>query len=153
LRETAQTIGDFPTQCSFLFDPIELEIYVMIKHDYTKILRVDLQDETMETFSGFDFDKTISLGANGIAVSNLVNWSSGDEAGITVYPNPADSEVYVSGLFDQAARFRLLSLNGGIVKQGQLQASKFSVSDLDGGVYILQLETDWEIIKEKIVVM
>ncbi len=107
LQRSMQAGGGFPTQCSFLFDPVELEIYIVIKRDFDHIWKVDLQDETIETYQGFDLYRILDIGAGGITADELenittaiednsLNSNSGFNA--SVYPNPFDD--YVTLAFD-----------------------------------------------------
>ena len=61
--------------------------------------------------------------------------------GITIYPNPASSEIYVdlTESNDQIAHLRIVSLHGQVLQQAR-NAGRIAVSTLSEGVYILQIE-------------
>jgi len=97
LKRSVQSSGGYPTQCSFLFDPLNLEIYVIVKRDFDRIWKVDLTNNYIETYYGFDFYKKIDIAADGILISELENiatsaesdlFQSGYTGNIRSYPNP-----------------------------------------------------------------
>lgn len=60
-----------------------------------------------------------------------------------VYPQPATSELYVSGL-DKNCYFRILSLTGKVVSKGTMAANMnqpIDIADIKAGLYILELNT------------
>ena len=61
LSKTVQTTGDYPTQISLLYDPLKLDIYFCLSLDFTKVWKVSLQDETLETYSGFSENHSYTL--------------------------------------------------------------------------------------------
>lgn len=63
--------GEFSTQASMVFDPEEGEIYIALKGDFTRIWRVSIADETIETFSGFGRAERAKLGSSGILAFDL----------------------------------------------------------------------------------
>ena len=97
LHRSIQTSGGYTTQCSFLFDPLALDIYAIIKRDFNKIWRIDLINEYIETYSGFDFYEKIDIEAPGLLVSTLedivmysgsVTSASDKYISSVSYPNP-----------------------------------------------------------------
>lgn len=57
---------------------------------------------------------------------------------ITLYPNPTESFLHISGL-NQIATLKMYTLQGRLVAQQQVFNEKFSIADLQSGVYILML--------------
>jgi hypothetical protein len=76
LKRAVQSTGGYLTQCSLLFDPINLEIYVIIKRDFDHIWKVDLSGNCVETYLGFDSYKKFDIGAEGILVSELEDYAA-----------------------------------------------------------------------------
>jgi hypothetical protein len=97
LRRTMQTGGGYPTQVSLLFDPISNEAYIILRRNFNKIWKVSINNETIETFSGFDQYTTIPLTSTGISASELQSITSVNEGKNLIpgtfkleqnYPNP-----------------------------------------------------------------
>ena len=76
LQKTIQTSGDYKTQVSFLFDPINNEVYIALKRDFTKIWKVSIGNETIETYAGFNQYTQIPITAAGISSTELLNFTS-----------------------------------------------------------------------------
>jgi len=107
LHQTIQATGGYRTQCSFLFNPVDLEIYIVLKRNFDNIWRVDLENETIETFMGFDFYRIMDIGDNGILVSELEDITTSVEnsylysqGGITEQPYPNPFTNYANIVFD-----------------------------------------------------
>ena len=65
---------------------------------------------------------------------------------VKVYPNPATHEISVDIPFqDNYASFALYSMNGSLIKDGNLEPNQktfsISISDLESGLYLLNLKT------------
>ena len=104
LKRTIQSSGGYKTQCSFLFDPVNLEIYIIIKRDFDKIRKVDLVNKTIETYAGFDLYEKFNIDADGILVSELENVATSKESNLSYngfkrayknYPNPFNKYVNI----------------------------------------------------------
>jgi len=77
LKRSVQTSSStYPTQCSMLFDPGNNSIYIVIRRDFNKIWKLSLDDETIETYSGFNNYSKFSIGSSGILASELLNAAS-----------------------------------------------------------------------------
>jgi len=44
----------YPTRCSMVFDPNNLEIYVYLEKNFNKIFKLSLENQTIETYSGIE---------------------------------------------------------------------------------------------------
>jgi hypothetical protein len=107
LKRAIQSTGGYLTQCSLLFDPLNLEIYVIIKRDFDHVWRVDLSGNYIDTYFGFDSYKKFDIGSEGILVSELEDYTASVEndlirsgSGIICsYPSPftayADIEFFI----------------------------------------------------------
>ena len=71
LKEISQTEGEYKTLCSMLFDPVTLEIFVIIDHNFEKIWRVDLNKEVITSYRGFDEKIVLPFQNKGILGSDL----------------------------------------------------------------------------------
>jgi hypothetical protein len=65
LEETALE-GEFSTQASMVFDPINLEVYIALDRDFNKIWLVSLKENTISTFRGFKGRETLPVDHNGV---------------------------------------------------------------------------------------
>lgn len=75
LRQTAQVAGDFKTRYSLVLDPEAREIYIALERDYDHIWKVSLAARTIETFAGFDEEKTLALYGEGVAGPTLQSFA------------------------------------------------------------------------------
>jgi hypothetical protein len=69
--------GEFSTQASLVFAPERGEIYVALKRDFSKVWKVSLVDETVETYSGFGRARRMNLDSAGVTASELGKGSPG----------------------------------------------------------------------------
>jgi hypothetical protein len=65
LEETA-LLGEFSTQASMVFDPINLLIYIALDRDFNKVWLVSLKDNTISTFRGFTSQQTLPIDHRGV---------------------------------------------------------------------------------------
>jgi hypothetical protein len=59
------------TRCSMVFDPAAREVYVALEGDFSKILRVSLDDARVETHSGYDEHRSWKLDRLGVPTTAL----------------------------------------------------------------------------------
>lgn len=72
---------------------------------------------------------------------------------ITIYPNPASNQIFISGLESTNTNFKLYNLEGKLVLTGTLGIeNNINVSNLIAGTYILNLETAKGMVRKKILV-
>ena len=105
LHRTIQSSGDFKTQVSFLFDPVNNEIYIILQRDFTRIWKVSIENETVETYSGFNQFVQLPIPATGISSSELLTATSIQNNSSPLpdkfvlyqnYPNPFNPETNIS---------------------------------------------------------
>ncbi|MDP4267010.1 MAG: T9SS type A sorting domain-containing protein [Bacteroidota bacterium] len=164
LKRTIQTSGSCPTQLSMLFDPVKKEIYICMKMNFSKVWKVSLENETVETFSGFSGNKTQSLNSNGLWSYQLPDVSTGNDdhiisqlnnEKIKTYPNPSLGKFEVSFETKPASNVKVEIFN----IEGELILSKAFINttnisfDLKGnpkGIYLIKLLIDGKLYREKI---
>jgi hypothetical protein len=71
---------------------------------------------------------------------------------LKVYPNPADDflNVELPSNFDKVS-YRILDVNGKLVKQGNLRSKRIEISNLTTGSYLLQLIVEGARVETKII--
>jgi hypothetical protein len=75
LHDTAQPHSAMcPTLCSLVFDPSGRYVYVVIYQDFERIWRVSLEEEIIETYSGFSEHVSLPLGQDAISSSELIKY-------------------------------------------------------------------------------
>ncbi len=77
-----------------------------------------------------------------------------EAAVIQVYPNPATSYIYISGLDSKVCDYGLFDLLGKQIARGIVKDSKISLPDyLINGVYVLQLKNAGEVLLKKQIII
>jgi hypothetical protein len=66
LKSVVNKHPNFPTRCSFVFDPEQALVYVSLEGDFDKIWRVSINKSTIETWKGFQTHKSLTIGKDGI---------------------------------------------------------------------------------------
>ena len=71
-----------------------------------------------------------------------------------IYPNPVKHtlQVRLKASPNKTIQYSVVNIQGKIVKKGDLSSGTIDVSDLINGIYVLQLETEKEILRNKIVI-
>jgi len=70
LKSTFQTQGDYPTQCSWVFDPHAQTVYLRLTENIDCIWKISLQNETIEN-TGNKNTPPIKFGDTGVVVTHL----------------------------------------------------------------------------------
>nr|MBA3705835.1 T9SS type A sorting domain-containing protein [Bacteroidota bacterium] len=65
-----------------------------------------------------------------------------DETSTNIYPNPAKTELIVTGDLQQNTNYEIISILGKTVRTGALRESVISIEGLSAGVYILKIKSD-----------
>ncbi|NRS87988.1 Zn-dependent metalloprotease [Flavobacterium sp. 7E] len=109
-----------------------------------------------ETFSyGEVEDYTVNIGGNAITSFTSLNNSTelGDEPSISdlsMYPNPVNSYLNVQMTDQRKGDYRILNLLGQMVGSGTLSKNEINVSQLDAGVYIIEVNDGQKTTTKKI---
>ena len=158
LQRTAQTSGGFLTQCSLIFDPGKNELYIVLKHDFTKVWKVSVDNETIETYSGFSRSATMALDSIGITSSSLAATTGVQESpgGVPTefilsqnYPNPFNPSTVISYTLPAMSNIRLsvvdvlgrevAVLAEGVQSVGQ-HSAQWDARNVSSGMYFYRLE-------------
>lgn len=83
-----------PTRCSMVFDPESNEVYIALEGNFDKIWKISLENETVETFRGFDSHVVMDIG-EGVTASELGALEWGTSPGIEVAPESTIPREYV----------------------------------------------------------
>lgn len=90
----------------------------------------------------------IGTHGNGMFQTTIQTLSADDYAknnlSFSVYPNPVVNELKISSsnLVLNEAKFKVIDINGKVIKKGNLDNTKLDVHSLNSGVYILEIENN-----------
>ncbi len=85
---------------------------------------------------------TLAVDSNMLLVANfeeITGTTTIDEIEISVYPNPAKDMLYVKGMTVKQAK--VFTLSGKIIKAVAVHNNQINLSDIERGIYLLQVET------------
>ena len=71
LEKTKHTSKNYPTNCSMVFDPVNLNIYIVLFGNFSKIWKVSINEKIIQTHEGFDNHHEFKIGSKGILASEL----------------------------------------------------------------------------------
>jgi phenolic acid decarboxylase len=66
---------------------------------------------------------------------------------IMLYPNPSESEIYISKLDIINNEYQIINENGSIVSNGIIHDNKITISNLEKGIYLLKISNIKQIYK------
>ena len=78
LERTVQSTGGYPTLYSLVFDPIAREIYIVLERNFDHIWKVSLDNQTIQTYQGFDKAVTLPMASEGVLGSDLQSYESAE---------------------------------------------------------------------------
>jgi hypothetical protein len=156
LRRTVQSEGDYPTQISFLFDPVHMEIYFCLDRDFSRVWKVSFENGTLETYSGFSGHITHTIGASGIWASDLMADVTGIEeqslqnsaAGMNmICPNPSAGifTIGLNALSGRISEVEIFNSSGNLVFTKVFQNEPSARIELTGrpaGMYFVRVLSD-----------
>lgn len=118
-------------------------------YDDFRIYNYALSDAAIATLAG----STLALTANSLSAAPV--FSNNTDAAVQVYPNPASSFVYVSGLKGKTCAYTLYNNNGAAVAAGTVQGDRIVLpASITNGVYFLQLYSgNTVLLKKRVVVL
>lgn len=73
---------------------------------------------------------------------------------LLIFPNPSKNYIQIQASDHQykIKYFQILTIDGKIIKEGRLESEQINISDLNKGVFLLNIKTDKRIITKKIVI-
>ncbi len=74
LEAAVNTDEIWATKASTIYDPLNRTVYVCIDGNFNHVWKVSIDSRSIETFSGFDSDRSMQLDENGITVKDLRLW-------------------------------------------------------------------------------
>lgn len=77
--------GTYTTRCSFVFDPNDKAVYIAADRDFEKLWKVSLENETIETYKGFE--KPMKLLVKGLRLSDMKKLADYDQKTIKKLEN------------------------------------------------------------------
>jgi hypothetical protein len=152
LRQTVQSSGDYPTQISLIFDPVNQEIFFCLKRDSEQVGKISLQDETIETYSGYPDHIIHSLGPSGIWSYELTEATNIEDNELIKSCSQIGEIVpnHSSGLFNitfnsapvEEATIEVYNTNGELIILKAIKNEANATFDLKGnpkGIYFVKL--------------
>ena len=107
------------------------------------------------TFCHYNCTDQYKLLLDSVQVFNTVsvNVNNRDLINLTVYPNPASEKVFINGEFENS-RISLISADGRQVYSAEnvSRQTYINVSNMERGLYILQLETSRGVVTRKLAI-
>jgi N-acetylneuraminic acid mutarotase len=87
-----------------------------------------------------------------LAVTGIDQFTNKDD--LLFFPNPAKKYIQIRASDHQfkIKKFQIFTIDGKIVKEGRLESEQINISDLNKGVFLLNIKTDERIIIKKIVI-
>ncbi|SEE01242.1 Por secretion system C-terminal sorting domain-containing protein [Tenacibaculum sp. MAR_2010_89] len=109
-----------------------------------------------ETFADGEVeDYTVNITANtskGTSISNIETLRSESGLGLMAYPNPATNfiEVNVASKSDNIT-YRVINTIGSVVKSGKMMSRSLNVSNLNSGIYMLEVNDGQKSLRTKFI--
>lgn len=126
------TTSNYLGKSQFSSDPYSDHTY-----DDFRIYNYALSAQDILTLAG----STTALVTNPLSVAVASRQAEAGANTVQVFPNPATSFLYVSGLQTGNHQYTLMNMNGVVVGKGNLEASRITLpGGITSGMYILQLK-------------
>ena len=71
-----------------------------------------------------------------------------NEISLNIYPNPTMDFIKINN--EEPVNVKIINLNGKVVKSKNLKNGKIDISDLASGIYLLEVQLNGKIYKQKI---
>jgi hypothetical protein len=101
------------------------------------VFKVRKYTESFQGFIGKDMTPGDYVELNSLNSCNL-NLSQSTELNFSIYPNPAENEIRVSGLLGKL-NYQIVDFSGRIIQNGTCLDSKINIENLNKGMYILRI--------------
>lgn len=161
LSRVKQSGGSVRTRCSMVFDPANNDIYVVLHRNFSKVIRISLDEGFWETYSGYEHYVKMNIGINGVLASELQTLTSVDASNTTEvpeqysllqnYPNPFNPSTTISFDIPEESQVMLSIYNTAgeemdVVVNRTLGAGKynyaFNAAGLPSGIYFYRLKAN-----------
>ncbi len=96
---------------------------------------------------GFDLDAVGVI--NGKEITGFSE-EMAENNSLSIYPNPAQNEVYLSENFD--GQYQLYNLQNQLIQEGYVNSGSINLSDIQNGIYVLKMDTSNGTLSEKIII-
>jgi hypothetical protein len=88
----------------------------------------------------------INIPNNGIGINDLI------VSNLTIYPNPSEGVINIDGLnLNESSLLSVYSIDGRLVSQSELINSIIDLTNLDSGLYWVELRTNREVKRAQLV--
>ncbi len=102
-----------------------------------EIVRYDFLDA--QPFSGINYYRLKQVDFDGSFEYSKIKTIIFDDNGISFYPNPAKDIIYFDGMNQEPYILEISNVQGKIIFQGSIQNNGLDISELNTGVYLLQV--------------
>ena len=133
--------------------------YQLYNYDLSSVVEANNNPDLKIRMRFFGTNMTADTGAritfNNIAVHGTkINLGVDENSSVqfSVYPNPFSNNINVTGINDtKLATYKLFTIDGKLIKKGNLSNAPIYLNDLSRGMYLLQLSSDGKIETKKII--
>jgi len=80
ILEEAALMGEYSTQASMVFDPVDLEVFIALDRDFNTVWRVSLAENSISTWQGFESRQTLPLDHQGVTEKTMIEMGKTDQA-------------------------------------------------------------------------
>jgi hypothetical protein len=87
----------------------------------------------------------LSLEEGTLTIKNVdISTASTEETkpDVSVYPNPVQDVLYLSGITNDLNKIKIISLDGSQIITRKLRGNSINTSDLESGLYLIELQSD-----------
>ncbi len=70
---------------------------------------------------------------------------------LNFYPNPASIEISINAVLEGNYNYHIYSISGQILSSGKLINNSVNIESLKSGIFILELENEKEILRERFI--
>lgn len=121
------------------------------------ILLMDAVDEELYASSTYGDSVVFAGGKNGYLITNvplnLLGFVNQKENMLewSLFPNPAKSQIHIKGFENKAVQFQVNDLAGKLLLNGNLNGDELDVSTLNGGMYVLRIESEQQLYSKRFI--
>lgn len=153
LELSMQATGSYKSLTSLVFDPIELDVYIVAERDFEKIWKMSFEDRTITPHSGFTSHTSFDIFDSGVSMQELIDYATIDNIeeqrkyNFKIYPNPAESFINIEFPYvnKQITLIIYNVLGKEILKQELFYVNEkieLDVTSLKRGNYLIKVDSD-----------